>query len=119
MVATAIVLLVAIIGGNIALIEAHESAHKKIFAYYGVESEIEYRWDVNAIAVTVPTTRVPAENWQFIYGLQALNEVVGYQMIALFNIFAIFISFVVFLFIYLIPDYEEEEEEVEEDVGKV
>lgn len=92
------ILILIVLFGNALLIHSHEKAHVVIFKYYGVESVVEYSL---AGAFTVPQNEVPVQNQAFIYGLHAMNDAVGYQVMILFNALVLFCFFILLAFIHV------------------
>ena len=93
-----VVVLIAItfVGCNVMLVFSHEAAHEQIFSYYGVDSEV--RVDLFGGARTVVQGPVLDEDRDFVYGLHAINEALGYQVLAMFNAFFLCMLFMLVLF---------------------
>ena len=75
---------------NIWLISSHENAHIQIFAEYGIQSEIQYSLLNTKTVTTSGWKNLSQEDQRFVKGLQALNEINGYQTMILFNCLAVF-----------------------------
>ena len=94
-----LLLIPILLVSNAVLIYAHEQAHKQIFAEFGVKSEIVFEF---------PSLKVIPDYNKFfsltscernqIAALQSVDEVVGYQIVALFNVMmlSMIICFVAF-----------------------
>ena len=94
-------------GANMVLISSHENAHKQIFAGYGVGSEIEYGlFGAKTVADGEDWIELSAEDRRLVSALNALNEVFGYQTLAIFNCLAVFSVFVVMAFKMMEEDEE-------------
>lgn len=95
--------VLTLIGGNIFLIETHESADQQILSFYGIESRrIQGNtWDENremvAIAGVEPQGQAKEGEQQSLAALRALNDIIGYQIIAIYNLLAALIIFATIL----------------------
>ena len=84
-------------GANIFLVTSHEQAHVQIFNEYGVESEVKYDLLGAKTVALSGWEDLTKEDRRFMAGLQTLNEIFGYQIIALFNCLAIFTVFIIMM----------------------
>lgn len=90
----ALVVVACIVFGNAFLIFSHEQAHQQIYRNYGVASEIRFGlfW-----AGTFAEQPVALEDQAVVQVLHAMNEVMGYQVIAMFNAIVLVLFATLFL----------------------
>jgi hypothetical protein len=91
-------LIVSIFAFNYFLILTHENAHQRIFEYFGVPSEVRAGFFSGS---TAPAGVVPADVRSEVYALHALNDVMGYQVMGLFNVLIAF-NFLFFIFVRML-----------------
>ena len=83
--------------GIYALTLTHETAHQKILAYNGIDSDIKMNAFGLLGAETVATTPVDLSDGQYrdVMMLNALNEIYGYQLIIFYTILVLNLIFLV------------------------
>jgi hypothetical protein len=86
----------SILAFNYFLLLTHESAHQRIFEYFGVPSEVRIGF-LSGSTVPDGNVFVSADVRREVYALQALNDVMGYQVVGLFNVLVGF-NFLFFIF---------------------
>jgi len=87
----AIFIIALLLFGNAFLVLSHEQAHQRVYAKFGVDTEI----GLNYMGIVTKTiSPIPSEKKEVIGALNVMNEIFGYQTIAMFNSLALLVIFI-------------------------